>query len=192
MSGLAKETHGGMWLALEQSGALKPRSLTLPEGVSEDECESILGMLKGMTDVSYFAQGDLFIYVKDHFGDDALIRVIEAWNMNFHSCENKMSICRNVRPSVRRDELSFGHHDVIRKLMPNDQRHYLKLAVENGWTRQQLRDAIYGPPALPPAVVGDLTSIARDVLAGAKPMMDGYLITRDSFVRLRAALEGET
>jgi hypothetical protein len=92
---------------------------------------------------------------------------------------------------VRRDELSFGHHDVIRKLLPNDQRHYLKMAIDNGWTRQRLRDEIYGPPVIPPAVTGDLTSVARDVLAGAKPMMDGWLITRDSYVRLKAALEGE-
>ena len=178
-------------MALEKSGALKPRSLTLPDGVSEDECENILGLLKGMTDISYFAQGDLFIYVHDHFGDEALVRIIEAWGLNFHSCENKMSICRSVRPSVRRDELSFGHHDVVRKLVPNDQRHFLKLAVDNGWTRQRLRDEIYGPPVLPPTVNGDLTSVARELLDGARMYGDGYLISRDSFVRLKACLEGE-
>jgi hypothetical protein len=188
---IEKTTGASLLLALEQSGALTRTSLTLPEGVSEDECENIMGMFKNVGDMKNFAQGDLLIYVKDHYGDDAYVRLIETWGLNFHSMENKMSLCRNVRPSVRRVELSFGHHDVVRGLLPNDQRHYLKLAIDNRWTRQQLRDEVHGPPVLPPAVKGNLTSVARDVLAGAKPMMDGYLISRDSYQRLRAALGEE-
>lgn len=189
MSELAS-TPGTMWLALERSGVLKPRSLTLPEGVSEDECVSILGMLKNVGDMKDFAQGDLFVYVNDHYGHQALADLVAAWGMNFHSCENKMSICRSVAKSVRRDELTFSHHDVVRRLLPNEQRHFLKMAVDNRWTRQKLRDEIYGEKVLPPAVSGDLTSVARDLLAGAREMGDGWLISRDSYVRLRACLEG--
>lgn len=183
--------HANLWVALEQSGVLTPRSLILPEGVSEDECENILGMLRSINEMSYFAQGDLFIYLKDNHSDEALVRVIEAWGMNYHSCENKMSLCRSVRPSVRREELSFAHHDVIRRLLPDDQRHWLKQAIENNWTRRQFRDEIYGEKVLPPAVSHDLPDVVRDALSGAREMMDGWLVSRDSYQRLKSAL-GET
>jgi len=67
----------------------------------------------------------------------------------------------------------------------------LGLAVENSWTRQRLRDEVYGEKILPPAVSNDLPDIVRDTLSGAKEMMDGWLISRDSYQRLKAAL-GET
>lgn len=190
MTDLVPTTGAREWVALEEAGVLKPRSLSLPEGVSEAECTSILGAFRGVQETCYFAQGDLFGYVKDNHGDDALVRVIEAWGLNYHTCENKMSICRHVRPSVRRDELSFGHHDVVRKLSPNNQRHFLALAVRNQWTRQQLRDRIYGEKILPPAVSNHLPDVVRDALEGAREMMDGWLISRDSYMRLHAALNG--
>lgn len=180
-----------MWLALEESGALTRRYLKLPEGVSESECEAIASMFGNVKDFTSFALGDLLVYARNHHGEDFVVSVMEATGMAHQTCENLMSVCRQIAPSVRREELRFHVHAVVAPLPPNDQRHYLKLAVDNQWTRQQLRDAIYGPPVLPPAVTGDLTSVARDVLAGAKPMMDGWLITRDSYVRLKAVLEGE-
>jgi len=47
---------------------------------------------------------------------------------------------------------------------------------------------VYGEKVLPPAVSDDLEDVARDLLAGAREYGDGWLISRDSYQRLKAAL----
>jgi len=184
-------TTGSLLAALQESGALTPTALILPAGVSEDELFAIGRMFGQIKEMTTFGTGDSLIYVKDNFGDDTWVRYIEENGWNYHSCENIMSVCRNVRPPVRREELKFGHHDVVRALLPNEQKHFLALAVRNGWTRQRLRDEIHGPKPLPPAVNGSLPDVVRDAIAGARPLMDGWLISNDSYVRLCAALGEE-
>lgn len=180
-----------MWMMLEQSGYLTRTSLTLPEGVSEDEVKAIARMLSGIKRFTSFALGDLLLYAQTKYGDDFLVEVEEATGMAHQTLENVLSVCRRVRPSVRRDGLSFSIHAVVAPLLPNDQRHWLKLAHENEWTRQRLRDEIYGEKVLPPVVPENLPQIVQDALSGAKEMMDGWWISRDSYVRLRAAVKGE-
>jgi len=119
------------------------------------------------------------------------VEVEEASGMAHQTCENMLSICRRVRPSVRRDGLGFHMHAVVAPLTPNEQRHWLKLAWENGWTRQQLRDEIYGQKVLP-AVNGNLPDVVRSALEGAREMLDGWWISRDSYTRLHAAVSGES
>src|SRR5262249_25141501 len=102
-----------------------------------------------------------------------------------------VSGCTRVRPSVRRAELTFTHHDFVAKLKPNEQRHWLAEAVRNGWSADELRDQVNPDRVLPAPVNGHLPSIVKDALSGAREMMDGWWITRDSYVRLRAAVGGE-
>jgi hypothetical protein len=191
LSALDRTTGATMWVALEESGYLTRTSLTLPEGVSEDEVTAIARMLSGIKRFTSFALGDLLLYAQSNYGDDFLVDVEEATGMAHQTLENLLSICRKVRPSVRRDGLSFGIHAVVAPLTPNEQRHWLKLAHENEWTRQRLRDEIYGEKVLPPAVPDNLPQIVQDALSGAREMLDGWWISRDSYVRLRAAVEGE-
>lgn len=184
---------GSLWVALEDTGALTRTSLTLPEGVSESEIEGIARMFGGVKHTSSFVLGDLFLYAQANYGDDFMVHVQEVTGLAHQSCENMLSICRRVRPSVRREELSFHTHAVVAPLTPNEQRHWLALAVKEGWSRQRLRDEIYGPKVLPPAVDNRLPHVVRDALSGAREMMDGWWISRDSYVRLQAALgEGES
>lgn len=191
MSVPVRTTGAELWLALEQSGALSRTSLILPPGVSEEEVEAISRLFGNVKTFTSFALGDLLVYATDNYGDDFCVTVMEESGMAFQTCSNMLSVCRRVRPSVRREELGFGMHAVVAPLLPNDQRHYLAEAVKNQWTRQQLRDAIYGEKVLPPAVSENLPQIVQDALSGAKEMMDGWWISRDSYVRLRAAVEGE-
>lgn len=184
-------TTGSLWLSLEQSGALSRTALTLPEGVSEDEVEGIARMFGAVKHTSSFVLGDLFLYAQAHYGDDFMVHVQEATGLAHQSCENMLSICRRVRPTVRREELAFHTHAVVAPLLPDEQQHWLGMAVMEGWSRQQLRDEIYGEKILPPAVTQDLPEVVRDALHGAREMLDGWWISRDSYVRLKAAVEGE-
>lgn len=192
MTDLVPTTGAELWVALEKSGALTRTGLNLPEGVTQDEQLAIARMFGEIKHTySSFALGDLLLYAQANHGDDFVAEVEEATGMAHQTCENMLSICRRVRPSVRRDGMKFHMHAVVAPLKPNEQRHWLKLAWENDWTRQRLRDEIYGERVLPPAVNGSLPDVVRDALEGAREMMDGWWISHDSYVRLRAAVEGE-
>jgi len=191
LSAVEKTTGAELWLSLEQSGTLTRTSLILPPGVSEEEVEAIGRLFGNVKTFTSFALGDLLVYANDNYGEDFCVAVMEETGMAFQTCSNMLSVCRRVRPSVRREELGFHHHAVVAPLPPNDQRHFLAEAVKNQWTRQQLRDAIYGEKVLPPAVSENLPQIVQDALSGAKELMDGWWISRDSYVRLRSAVEGD-
>lgn len=186
-----RQTIGTLWVALEESGSLTRTSLQLPDGVEEEELLAIARLFGGIKHTSSFVLGDLFLYSQASYGDDFMVHMQEATGLAHQSCENMLSICRRVRPSVRREELSFHTHAVVAPLKPNEQRHWLAETIKNGWTRQQLREEIYGRKVLPPAVSQDLPQIVREALSGAREYQDGWWISRDSFVRLRAALEAQ-
>ena len=184
-------TGGSLWVSLEQSGVISRRALRLPDTISESEMTALGVMFSDVDDTSRFLLGDLLVAATSRYGDDFAVTVMEATGLSFQSCANLASVCRRVKPNVRRQELRFHTHAVVAPLEPSEQKRLLGLAVENQWTRQRLRDEVYGEKVLPPAVSNDLPDIVRDTLSGAKEMMGGWLISRDSYQRLKAAL-GET
>lgn len=48
---------------------------------------------------------------------------------------------RQVEPSRRREDISFSHHAEVASLPPKMQDTLLDLAAENGWKREEIRDA---------------------------------------------------
>jgi len=184
-------TGADLWLTLEQSGVISRRALRLPDTISESEMTALGVMFSDVDDTSRFLLGDLLVAASSRYGDDFAVSVMEATGLSYQSCANIASVCRRVKPNVRRQELRFHTHAVVAPLEPSEQKRLLGLAVDNQWTRQRLKDEVYGEKVLPPAVNDDLADVARDLLAGAKQMGDGWMITRDSYQRLKAAL-GET
>lgn len=55
---------------------------------------------------------------------------------------NIRSVCDRIKAGQRRAELSFSHHQEVAPFEPDEQAEWLKRAVDNGWNRNQLREAI--------------------------------------------------
>jgi hypothetical protein len=180
-----------MLAELEQQGVVTRRALLLPDGVSESEFIALGVMLADERDKARFLLGDLLVFATARYGSDFTDQVMEATGLSFYTLRNMESVMLRVRPNVRRPELSFSHHDVVAALEPSEQKRLLGLAVKHGWSRQRLRDEVHGEKPLPPAVSQELPDVVRDALSGAREMMDGWWISRDSFTRLRAALGEE-
>jgi hypothetical protein len=51
-------------------------------------------------------------------------------------------VCSRIELSRRREQLSFSHHQEVASLDPKDQDMWLGHAVDNKWTRAQLREAM--------------------------------------------------
>lgn len=82
--------------------------------------------------------------------------VIAAENLQYGDCEQFAEelgfnvntiyqfawVARKVEISLRRENLSFGHHKVVAKFDPKEQRSWLNQADEKSWSIAQLREAI--------------------------------------------------
>ncbi len=176
---------------LEQQGVVTRRALFLPDEVSDPERLALATMFADEKDRMGFLIGDLLVDTKLKRGEDFMIEVMHATGLSLRTLTNYESVMYRVRPDCRHPWLKFSHHDAVQALEPSEQKRMLGLAFEHGWSRDRLRDELHGPRVLPPAVSHDLPDIVRDALEGAREMMDGWLISRDSYVRLQAAL-GET
>ena len=180
-----------MCATLDPQCFISRRSLRLPDTISESEMTALGVMFSDVDDTSRFLLGDLLVAASSRYGDDFAVTVMEATGLSYQSCSNLASICRRVKPNVRRQELRFHTHAVVAPLEPSEQKRLLKLAVDNQWTRQRLRDEVYGEKVLPPVVSNDLPKVARMLLDGARQMGDGWMISNDSYQRLKITLEGE-
>lgn len=74
-------------------------------------------------------------------------------------------VARNVDSSIRIDELTFGHHQLIASMPQRDQVKWLRKAIENDWSISQMREFINpNPTPLLSSVdrfMGDLQAMER-------------------------------
>lgn len=61
-------------------------------------------------------------------------------------------VAEKVDFSIRIENLSFGHHQLVAGKSKDEQRHWLELAEREGWSVARLRAEINALPSLPPTV----------------------------------------
>lgn len=83
---------------------------------------------------------DWAAFGEKHWG--ALKEFCEGHGMNYGTLRNYAFIATNVEMSRRRDNLSFGHHQEVAPLQPEQQTHWLTKASVNHWSVAELRRRI--------------------------------------------------
>jgi len=86
------------------------------------------------------ALGDWWAYGQAEYGEGA--EASHKLELNFQTVMNYGWVSRSVATSLRNEVLSFNHHYVAASMEPKQQKHWLKLAVENKWSVNQLKSAI--------------------------------------------------
>lgn len=157
-----------------------------------DTYEQLGAFIGRIDDASSFWLGDWILFGEKAYKDDRYAQAAEATGLSPQRLMNVSSTCSRVPRSVRRAGLKFSHHEVVAKLEPAEQRQWLQIADEQGWSRRRLFEAINGAPEPPPAAAdGRLTvDVARDLVRRAKPSGDPawWLVPREAVVQLRSAL----
>jgi hypothetical protein len=67
---------------------------------------------------------------------------LELFDYDYQSLRRMAYVCRSIELLRRRNNLSFAHHAEVAHLEASDQDRFLAAAVENKWTRSELRIAI--------------------------------------------------
>lgn len=209
-----------LMLDLEKSGALDEVSLTLTDPDMRYDTWEALGRFLGSLDRrARWYIGDWLVFGEALFGEAASQGVEATQKERYSEAErvtgldhgtllNIRSICAKVAKSRRRPELGFWIHAEVAPLEPAEQIEWLDKAVAEGWTRNQLREAIREslnptPPAADPADDGEpgepgltlterIEAAARQILTQAQPTRDhNFIVPEEPIVQLREALGEE-
>jgi len=194
---------------LEEAGAITPVSFELDEGVPIEKWLAIMGYFGAVNKASRFWLGDAINWGVIRYGEDAFQATEEGLDFTPAESVTGLSgaylrelarVCENVAAGRRKAELTFGHHREVYHLAPDDQSYWLQQAIDNDWTRDQLRREIRqagshaqdplpdpGPPTMSPTE--RIVEAAQLVWTQAQKQPDGkWEIDDDYMVQLGSAL----
>lgn len=206
---------------LEETGAMDAVSLTLDtkNPLPFDRWEALGRMLGRMDHAIRWWIGDWINFGEAVYGEDSAQAVEGTRAERYDEAERVTGLapqtliniaytCRQIAKSRRRRELPFSTHDPVAPLEPDEQKEWLRRAVEEGWGRADLRAAIH--EALHPddgegATTGSsgstngaltlaerLEAAARLVFHQGQPQRDGnVLVPAEAWQHLTAALGEE-
>lgn len=121
--------------------------LVLPEGLDIQEWKRVGHSLCRCKDSLQFWIGDWINYGQDSYGREKYVEAMEIFGVegegdygyNQRTLENFASICRRVESSLRREHLSFGHHEIVAGMEAEDQKYWLGLAEKEKLSVDKLR-----------------------------------------------------
>ena len=124
------------------SGArFSPTELRISEGIEEQEWMQIGRALAHICMATYWWIGDFILYGKNHYGVRVsydLAQQATAFSRNvLYSC---VRVARRFPPERRVEALTFYHHSVLCKFLPELSDKLLEEAVEYGYTARQIRE----------------------------------------------------
>jgi len=121
--------------------ALTPTALLIPDGIDQSEWNELGKVLFALEGKVSWWIGDYAVYGERtwKYTYDALAK---AHEMEIETVHVYASVARSIKPLTRNQGLSFAHHRLIQALDPDDQKKWLDLAVEKGWTVQQMAVAM--------------------------------------------------
>ena len=121
--------------------------LVVEDDSTFDEWETLGGILHRLEGSIQWLIGDWLNYGAWAWGDKYQ-PVAEAIGYDEKTLRNYAWVARNVVLSLRKDKLSFGHHNIVAGFPADEQNYWLNRAVDEGLSIAKLRKAIQGGDAL--------------------------------------------
>jgi hypothetical protein len=112
--------------------------LMFNDAMTGEEWAAVWPQLKAMTDGLQWAIGDWLIHgERNNFGEKYSAQ-IEITGYKYKSLANMAAVCRGVHFSLRRENLSYGHHAVISSMEPKEQKRWLDEAEAKSLSVEEL------------------------------------------------------
>lgn len=159
-------------------GRITLTSLTLPDDLTGEEFVTIGYQLSGVKDAMQWGIGDWLVHGENYFQEE-FSQYSEALGISEVSRLQYIRISLRIAPERRRKELSWSHHRAVAPLEPEDQVRFLQKAIDQGWSKGELEDAIRSelrgtlppPPGNRRYVVEAVAEAAERVWDAAAPSM---------------------
>jgi hypothetical protein len=121
--------------------AVRRTSLCLPGDLSLSTWRSIGDAIMSFSDSSAWWIGDWLVFGQSIYGD-RYKRAMAETSLDYQTLRNYAWIARRFGPSRRREQLTFQHHVEVAALDVQAQDHWLDLATNFHWSRNELRRQI--------------------------------------------------
>jgi len=122
---------------------LRRTGVSIPEDASEDEWLELIGIVRKLNEAIQWTIGDLVNYAENTYPwGEKYNELAEKTGYSEKTLREYAYVARRIHPDIRRDDLSFGHHQLVTALSPEAQMHWLAEAAANGWSVNDLRAAI--------------------------------------------------
>jgi hypothetical protein len=121
--------------------AVERTSLQLPRDLPIDSWQSIGDTILSVTDSSAWWIGDWLVFGQSIYGD-RYKRAMAETSLDYQTLRNYAWVARRFTPSRRRENLTFQHHVEVAALDAEEQDHWLDLAANFRWSRNELRRQI--------------------------------------------------
>jgi hypothetical protein len=128
-------------IAVASKARLEKKGLSLAKGLSFEEWVEIGQKLGWRAESTVWALGDWCFFGQFEFGKK-YEAALEVTGLGYQTLANYARVAGRFELSRRRDDLSFAHHEVVAALAPAAQDMWLDRAADEGWSREELRDAI--------------------------------------------------
>ena len=89
--------------------------------------------------------GDWLLYGETKWGE-MYAQAMDVTNYSYSRLSTFVYVCRAIPIGRRRDDLSFGHHEVVAPLEPDEQDAWLQIAASRKLSVHDLARAIAGEP----------------------------------------------
>jgi hypothetical protein len=120
---------------------LDQTSLSIPDGTPFEVTERMLATLKQLQNCTKFWIGDLLVFSERAYGEK-YSQLLDSTDYEYGTLCNISYTAEHVSPAVRRKELTFWHHQEVAALKPDEQKKFLKIAVDQRLTASALRALI--------------------------------------------------
>lgn len=112
------------------------------DDVNEDDYREIGRFLLQIGSSIQWLIGDWLAFGEERQWGETYRNVADEFGYEIATLWDYASVSRQVKPSVRTEELSHAHHRLLRSMNEDSQSEWLKQAVEKNWTVSELREAI--------------------------------------------------
>lgn len=116
-------------------------SLTIRPGIPIDDWCDLGQQIQAISASSAWWLGDWLLYGQSEY-PDRYKHAINQTSLDYQTLRNYAWVARRFDPDQRFAGLSFQHHAEVASLPAQDRRHWLGTALENGWSRNELRRQI--------------------------------------------------
>jgi hypothetical protein len=116
---------------------IKGVGLLIPEDTTFEVWLQAAQKLEQHHDESRYWFGDLILFAEGHFNDDQIVQLYDQYNKD--TLRKYRHVCKSIPLSRRHAKLTFGHHEVIAALEPDEQDELLDMAERKKWNRDDLR-----------------------------------------------------